>query len=181
MCMEAIAARAGISKTTLYRRYKSKEAVVVATLIAPVGPPPTDLASMPDSTRDALAFIGHQTASALNQPAWLPFLGAAFSEGPHEGGLASVLRREVFEPIGALIAQVVQRGIERGELRPSVSPELTGDLVHGSLFVRSMMGVQITDAWVASVMDAVWDGVGVAKSGPALSSVGSGSQVGWRR
>jgi len=179
--MEAIATRAGISKATLYRRYKDKEAVVVATITAASGPPPTELTPLPDSTREGLTFLARNAAIATSGPSWLPILGAVFSEGQHEGGMASVMHSQIFDPVSAIVDRLVQRGIARGEFRAGVSADMVNAVIHGAIIVRSMLGEDLGEAWVDSLLDTIWAGFGAASPEPALRLVASGSLVGWRR
>lgn len=188
MSMEAIATRAGVSKATLYRRYKDKEAVVIAAITAASGPPPTEQTPLPDSTRDGLTFLARNAAIATSSASWLPILGAVFSEGPHEGGMASVMRSQIFDPVSAIVARLVQRGIARGEFRDGVSAEMVNAVIHGAIIVRSMLGEELSEAWVDSLIDTIWAGFGAGTSRPALvpgasSSLATASAgtVEWRK
>jgi len=170
MTIEAVAARAGVSKATLYRRYKDKEALVTATMVGTAGPPPTEQTLPPGSTRDALAFLARTAARAIGSSAWLPILGAVFSEDPHEGGLASVMRSQILEPSTAIVGRVVHRGIDRGELRPGVTTDVVNNVIHGALISRAILGEEFSDAWVEAMVDAVWAGFGAGTCEPAWTA-----------
>ena len=159
LCMEAVAARAGVSKATLYRRHKDKEALITAMIRATSGTPPTELELPPGSTRDSLAFLLRAAAVPIASPSWLSVLGAMFSEGPRKGGLASMMRTEILGPSSELIAQVVKSGVARGELRASVTTDVVNDVLFGALLARSMMGREVNDAWIEEVVSSVWGGV----------------------
>ncbi len=159
MCMEAVAARAGVSKATLYRRHHDKEALVTATILSGSGTPPRELPQV-GSTRESLTLMLRTAAAAVASPSWLPILGAVFSEGPHEGGLASVMRRQIFNPSAALVADAVRAGVARGEFRATVPAEVVNDVLFGALLARSMLGEEITDAWLEGVVESVWRGFG---------------------
>jgi AcrR family transcriptional regulator len=171
MSMEAISSRAGISKATLYRRFKDKQEVVVATITAASGPPPTDQTPLPDSTRDALLLLAGNAAVATSDPSWLPILGAVFSESQTSGGLASVMRSQIFDPVSAIVARVVRRAIERGEIRADVSAETVNDIIHGAIVVRSMLGEELSEAWVESLVDTIWAAFAVGSTAGSAGPV----------
>jgi AcrR family transcriptional regulator len=158
LTMGAVATRAGVSKATLYRRHKDKEALITATVIAGSGTPPSDLPPMTGSARDALSILIKTAGAAIALPSWLPILGAMFSEGHHEGGLSSLIHRELLGPSASLVREAVQAGIAQGELRPTLDAGIVTDLLFGSLVARSILGEPITDEVVDEVIATVWQG-----------------------
>lgn len=170
LCMEAIAARAGVSKATLYRRHKDKQALVTAMIIATVGTPPQEHGLPPGTTRQGLGFMLSVAAKAMSQPSWMPILGAMLSEGPREGGLSSVLRSHIFEPSAEIVAQLVEAGVARGELLPGTSAEVVNDVLFGALLVRSLLGKEIDDDWVERVLSGVLAGFGARSAAAAQTA-----------
>jgi AcrR family transcriptional regulator len=162
LCMETVAARAGISKATLYRRYKDKEALITATILITSGTPPRDMPLPAGSARESLTFMLKTAAIAIASPLWLPILGAMFSEGPRSGGLSRAMRNQILDPSAEIVGRLVQAGIDQGELRPTVSPVVVNDVLFGSLLARSMLGEAITDEWIDAVVASVWEGFGAA-------------------
>lgn len=158
LCMETVAARAGVSKATLYRRHHDKEALITATVLGGSSVPPKDLVLPAGSTRELLTFLARTAAVAISSPSWLSIVGAVFSEAPHEGGLPSVMRSEIFDPSGVLVRQVVKIGLERGELRGDLTADVVNDVVFGALLARAILGEEITDEWIDRLMKAVWLG-----------------------
>jgi AcrR family transcriptional regulator len=125
--IEGIAAAAGVGKTTVYRRWQSKNDLIVAavSMMAPRGDPPDtgslagDLKALADLQRERLAGTGLLTvaprvlAESMNDPEL------------HQGFLDGVIR-----PLRRLIHVMVERGVERGELRPDLEVEELVDLLH---------------------------------------------------
>ncbi len=125
--IEGIAAAAGVGKTTIYRRWQAKNDLIVAavSMMAPqVDPPDTgslfgDLRALADLQRERLAGTGLLTvaprvlAESMNDPEL------------HEGFLNGVIR-----PLRRLIHVMVERGVERGELRADLEVEELVDLLH---------------------------------------------------
>jgi AcrR family transcriptional regulator len=130
-----VAARAGVGKATLYRRFASKEALIaeVVTQLRPPGPPP-DTGSF---EADFNALIGGQEARARDVGARLvPRLIAAALNTPE---LRQLLIERMIDPFRAIIAEVVRRGIERGELREDLDTDDAVDILHGSLVYRMIL------------------------------------------
>lgn len=128
LSMEAIAARAGVGKATIYRRWPNKEALVVDAIKRRVHPEFEDVEGALArlyalSSREALiSLLEGMRKHMLNQQA---------------GGVYTVLMREsraksqlwarystqVIEPSRDLFRQVLRRGRETGELRPDLDVE----------------------------------------------------------
>jgi AcrR family transcriptional regulator len=124
---EEIAARAGVSKGTLYLYFDSKEDLL-QTLIA------ERFSSRIDMRAHQLATSAGASGELLRHTltAWRFLLeegqaGGIFklvlTEVHHFPGLADFWTREVMDPARALISRIVLRGIDRGEFRP-IDPDV---------------------------------------------------------
>ncbi|MBT9464801.1 TetR/AcrR family transcriptional regulator [Hydrogenophaga sp.] len=118
---EEIAARAGVSKGTLYFYFNSKEDLL-RTLIA------EGFSSRIEVRVDQMATSAVASSELLRQAltAWQASLaesqaGGIFklvlTEARHFPGLADCWNREVMGPVRALVSHILLRGIERGEFR----------------------------------------------------------------
>jgi len=125
--IEAVAARAGVGKTTIYRRWDTKNDLIVEALqqLRPAAAPPDtgslagDLEAVVTLQRDRLE------ASAL--PRMMPRVLADASEDPEL--LAEIVRTAVL-PIRAILEEFVERAVARGELREDVDRESVVDVLH---------------------------------------------------
>ena len=116
LSMESVAAAAGVAKTTIYRRYRSKRELVVASVVAesefPL--PPPDL-----PPRDAYAAIMRQGAGMLIKAGAIRILGTVIAEEDREPELLALARTRLLEPrreylLAALRAGVARRRDRRG-------------------------------------------------------------------
>jgi AcrR family transcriptional regulator len=123
---EDIAARAGVSKATLYLYFRSKEDLLEALIaerfgsrIAIVAQETTDARASQDLLRDALT----TWRSALMQAHAGGIFKLVLTEGRSFPRLAQFWFHDVIEPARRLVSGIVARGIERGEFR-AVDPDL---------------------------------------------------------
>lgn len=132
MTMEGVAQHAGVGKTTLYRRWPSKEELVaasVARLIPEVQEPDTgdvrsDLVALLTQFQEVLA-----TTAAGDV---FPRMAAEIAGGTR---LGRVYQREVIAPRFALVEQILRRGMARRELARRADLEPVRDLILGAVMV----------------------------------------------
>lgn len=136
---EDVAARAGVSKGTLYLYYPSKEELLKAVVRENLG------ALIREGADIAGAFEGDtQQLLALLMHTWWERIGDAPASGIFKiiltemgnfPAFAGFYMEEVIEPTRALFARVLQRGVDAGELRPVKQFEV----VHLLIFPLLMM------------------------------------------
>jgi AcrR family transcriptional regulator len=154
LCVEGVATRAGVSKATIYRRYPNKAALVIAAAAAlgrsAKGPSPdtgslrADLRALGDGYRRLLE---HSDAGRA-----IPAMIVARHRDPE---LAAAYRSFVAGR-RAEAADVVCRGITRGEIRSESDVELIVDLVVGPLFYKILFqGDPLADDYVDDLVDSV--------------------------
>lgn len=131
--MEAVAAKAGVGKVTIYRRWPSKGALALDVLLefqdfglAPdTGTTKGDLVAIVRGVNTGLA---HPTATAV-----IPGLATDLARDP---ALAQAFRDRFVLPRRRSVAAAIERAIHRGDLPASVDEELLIDLLSSPLFYR---------------------------------------------
>jgi AcrR family transcriptional regulator len=154
LSIEAVAAEAGVAKTTVYRRYPTKRDLVIAALReeTPFDPMPADLRA-----HEALEGFVRQAIHALIDSGAVRILGSLLVEDQREPGLLDVFRERVLGPRRGLVMAMLQRGIERGEIRPDIDPLVVTEMVAGAVFGHHViLGLQGTDDWVESLVQHIW-------------------------
>jgi AcrR family transcriptional regulator len=154
--MDDVAARAGVGKAAIYRRYRSKDELVVAAvaaLVSEIAIPDTgstrgDLLSL---MRDAVdVYSGRVAAGAM------PSLVAAMSREPE---LADAVRERFLASRRSALREVLDRAVERGDLRPDIDLELALDVLGGPLFYRLLVtGGPIDERLAAGVVELIMRG-----------------------
>jgi AcrR family transcriptional regulator len=153
--MEGIARRAGVAKTTIYRRWPNREAMIIealSTISAAFEPPDTG-----DVRDDLKQMVAASVGSGL--------VGLAGRGGMARLIIAAATDRRYWRiamgPWGRLVRQVLERGRDRGEVRSDVDVELVVDLLTGA-FVFPVLDQtrQMNEAYLDAVMDVVLEGIG---------------------
>ena len=131
--MDGIAASAGVGKATIYRRWKSKEAVVCEALEQIMRGIPT-----PDtgSTRGDLRALMREQLGLYRDPASGQLLSGLVAQMNRSPKIARAVRQGFHAARQAAMVAVLKRGVSRGDLRRPLDLELALDLLNGPLFYR---------------------------------------------
>jgi AcrR family transcriptional regulator len=135
LTMEAIAARAGVGKATIYRRWKSKEDLLAEALRSVAMTP-----DAPDtgSVRGDLAAAAQSAVSRLSADAFrvLPRLLAEAGDDPR---LREAVDEALLRPRRQAIGSILRRGVERGELRDDLDLDFVTDMIMAPIIIRLIM------------------------------------------
>jgi AcrR family transcriptional regulator len=156
--MEAIAARAGVSEATLYRRYSSPAAVtigVVALLDEAVQVPDTG------SVRDDLLGVSRGLVRLLKRSAFggiaAALVGATAVHADLNGAVTSYVARRRL-----VVEEASRRGIDRGELPSETDPRFVLDLILGPFYFRHLISKDsIDNAFAERVCDSALEAAGL--------------------
>jgi AcrR family transcriptional regulator len=160
LSIEAVAAEAGVGKTTIYRRYPTKRDLVVAALNAATT---VELAPSTAVARTAIRHLIGQVVRVLFAANGDRILGSFLVEEGREPELHEVFRARVLEPRRAMLVELLQGAVERGEVRADVDVDVVSEVLIGSVFAHYIRTGQYgEEVWVGSVVDTVWAGI----SGP---------------
>ena len=152
--MAAVADRAGVAKTTMYRRWPSRSHLILETLTSVMR---VSIFDSGDLRADMYAFA-RTLAVGLRAPGSRRLVA--------ELTLASAQRPELAEAFTRLYAQrraaahaTLNRARAAGELRPSVDPDLLIDQLSGALHYRMLLrGEGPSDAYAERLVDAILEG-----------------------
>jgi AcrR family transcriptional regulator len=153
LSIEAVAARAGVGKPTIYRRWPSKPELVLDAVERLAPPFPT--ADTGDPLTDLRQIVPELIVGLTSSPVARATIALA--------GDAEMTRRlgeQYLWPRRAGIAVILHRAIAAGELRADVDVEMAIDLMLGASVYRWLVTAQPVDADTARrVVDTVWEGM----------------------
>ena len=154
--VEAIASRAGVGKATIYRRWPTREALLLAVTTADLPDIPT-----PDTgdLRQDLRLIFTTLAEQIRMAGPASYLGDLIGESTRNPAMRKDFQAMI-QQRRSLCADVVAQARKRGEVRKSIDPDLVLDLISGSIFYRKLFSDEEADAtYVEQAIDAVLDGI----------------------
>lgn len=157
--MERVAAEAGVSRATVYRRYHDKADMVTAAIAADIDELPTRPSN--DPRRDLVKFL--ETFDARFASPCLAVIGTLLGgdEDPHGMDLH---RERVIEPRAAYARGLLSRAQELGQLDPDADVDLALQMLVGAVFARRVNGLPSDRVWARRAVDALWRGMAPSSS-----------------
>jgi AcrR family transcriptional regulator len=156
MSVEAIAAAAGTTKPTIYRRWASKADLAVAALAryqAHEQPQPTGVTA--DDLRAALRDFHRK----LLRPNGMAMIGTLLAEERHTPELIARFRERIVRPRRRLLQTILEGARGRGELRPGADLEAAVTMLVGSFYARYLTGEGVPADWPERVVATVLSGI----------------------
>lgn len=150
LTMDAVARRAGVGKSALYRRWPSKVEMVaelLRTLSVPTDPPP-DTGSLDGD----VAALLDEVHTWLTDPRVRPVYPDLLAEAQRTPALGVALMDHVGRPRRARASAVLDRAARRGELAEDADRELILDALAALVFWRVIaLGQPVTAAHLRNV------------------------------
>jgi AcrR family transcriptional regulator len=155
--MDAVAARAGVSKATIYRWWPTKETLALDALYHEWDVPPArDTGSL---RGDLLSLLRPWVRLAGRRP-YGRAIAALVTEAQTDPEFAREYRARFLTPRRDLARAVLQRAIERGEIPADTKIEVALDLLYGPLYHRLLHGhAPLNDRFVRDVVDTALGGI----------------------
>jgi AcrR family transcriptional regulator len=155
--IESVAARAQTGKASIYRRWPTKQELVVDSvgcllsgpLLSVAGPQLDDTMS----TRDAILALVRQAAEAMTGP-----LGDAMrsimGESLRDQEFSSTVECDFHDPRKQALIDLLERGVARGDVRPDAPRALVPDVLAGALIQRFLVRRQpVRDVDLVAIVD----------------------------
>ena len=158
MSIEEVAARAGVGKATIYRRWPSKGLLALDAFMIMFRSlqPPVDSGSLREDLISALrAWVRAVTTTPAGR-----LLASLIGEAQHDEELHAAWRDRVLEPLRAQHRVVLERAVARGEISPAVDTDVVLDLFFGAAQHRLLLGhLELTEAFIESTVDVLRNGI----------------------
>ncbi|MFE7166437.1 TetR/AcrR family transcriptional regulator [Streptomyces sp. NPDC057616] len=137
MSIEGIARRAGVGKTAVYRRWRSKLHLVldVVSAIAVMGLPTPDTGSLEGDLR----LLYEVTSRALRHPVASQIIPDLQAEAARNPEIAEAMQKTLREGQEGVASKILVSAEQRGEIRAGFDDELALDLISGPLYWRSVV------------------------------------------
>jgi AcrR family transcriptional regulator len=165
MSMDAVAARAGVSKATIYRWWPTKEALAMDALYDEWGGDPA--VKETGSLRGDLLELLRPWARLVSQRPYGRVIAGLLTAAQTDPAFAREYRDRFVRPRRARGRLIFRRAIERGEIPADTKIEVALDLLYGPIYHRLLHGhAALNDRFVRDVIDTALDGIAPAGSRP---------------
>jgi len=156
MSLDAVAAEAGASKPTLYRRWSSKADLATAALrTIQLSEPPVETGS----TRGDLQAALENFRRSLLRPNGMALIGTVLAEESHTPDLLSLFRERIVAPRRAMLRAILERARRRKELRPGVNLDCAVNMLVGAFYARYLASSEVPSSFAGELAEIVWNGI----------------------
>lgn len=159
--IEAVAVRAGVARTTIYRWWPTKGRLAIESFFEAFKPKLAyGRSGAPD---DNFRVLLKSLADTLSGPDGQ----VAVSVLMHAQGDAetlSMFREQFSEPLRAQTAALLQAGIDQGRFRRDLDIPLVIDAAVGAVYLRLLFGLALDSIWAHSLADTLLVGCHAAAS-----------------
>jgi AcrR family transcriptional regulator len=156
VCVEAVAARAGVGKATIYRRWSSKEELLMAAL-GSMKSPMLDPAT--GNVRDDLIALLSILVRDVGDPRFARQFAMLHGEGEAYPRILARYTETVTEPRRQVIRAVLRRGVARGELRADLDVDVAMLALTGAVMARGKHDpTAVSPGFAAHVVDELLRG-----------------------
>lgn len=154
--VEDVAERAGVHKTTVYRRWTTRPALVAAALQLLAD---RDVAVVDSGDlRGDLEQLAVQVARALRSSAGTHALRAALATAGADSGLRAAAGAFLAARY-RLAAELIEAGQADGRVRADLDPVLAWQAVVNPLHLNALTGGPLDDGTARALLAVVWEGV----------------------
>ncbi|MBM9508102.1 TetR/AcrR family transcriptional regulator [Actinacidiphila acididurans] len=155
--VEAIAARAGVGKATVYKWWPSRGAVALEGFMVRAA----DSWSLPEHTSapEALRILAVAAVRLFTRSPSGQLMRALTADAQSQPELSRALREQWLGPRRAVAAELIRQGMSRGELRADLDVEITLDLIFAPVYYRLLYGhAELTEDFAERMVDQVLAG-----------------------
>jgi AcrR family transcriptional regulator len=161
---DAIVARSGRSKTTIYRRWPTRNALILDAIRTVFAGQPEDIRDSIEAERrlgSTIRAAARRAANVFDSPLFRETFPTISAELLGRGSIGQRFRSDVFMPVRDAAKGRLLAGATREELNPTVDPDLVFDMVYGALLYRALMGEPVDSATADALATLVLSGVGL--------------------
>ncbi len=150
--IESIAARAGVSKQTIYKWWKSRPLLAMQAYAVRQG----QLIPTPDTgnVRDDLLKVMRATCRVLRSKPYGQVVAGMIAEMQSDPELASEFRETYIASRRAIVTGILERGVARGELKKQLDLPFVIDLMYGPVWYRLLLrNAPLDDKFALAVVE----------------------------
>ena len=156
MSIDGVAAAAGVSKPTIYRRWSGKADLATAAICT------IRLAEPEVSTGST---VGDLTAALQNfsrsllRPNGMALVGTVLAEERHTPELLALFRERLVMPRRTIIRGILERARRHRGLRPGVDLDVSVSMLVGAFYARYLATSNVPSRFAQTIVGTVWPGI----------------------
>ncbi|MFI1680579.1 MULTISPECIES: TetR/AcrR family transcriptional regulator [unclassified Streptomyces] len=159
LSIEAIAARAGAGKHTIYRRWPSKGALLLDSLLS-LHRSTLNFTDTGDIVADLRSQM-HAAIDLLASPPFGPLYQALVGEAQGDPQVAAALNERFITPLTELTVARLKTAKDQGQLSPDFDLDLAMAILSGPLYFQFLITQEpLTHAYADRIVDALFAGMG---------------------
>ena len=157
LAIEKVAAKAGVGKATIYRRWPGKEDLLLDAISAMRAELPEPKG---ESVREDLAALLDAMSRESGDPRWARQFALLLGDGAAYPRLLERYLETVVEPRREIVRHVLLRGVATGELREETNIEAAVDMLTGAVLARPRTSRDRTDrGYARRIVDELLTGL----------------------
>jgi AcrR family transcriptional regulator len=158
LSIEAVAARVGAGKHTIYRRWPSKGLLFLDSLLS-LNEPALDYPDTGDIVADLRRQI-HAAVDLLGNPPWGPLYQALVGEAQHDPTVAAGLNERFIRPQADKTIARLRAAQRQGQVSPDFDLDLAMAILSGPLYFRLLITQEpMTHDYVDRILEALFAGM----------------------
>lgn len=156
--IDAVSRASGVSKSTIYRHWRSRQALVLEAFTSDTDAS-TEVADTGDAIADLRTYV-LKLAFRLNVCGADAIMTGLIRDALNDQGFAPSFRTKVIEARRQAFLQILVRGQHRGQIRTDVDLRSAVDALYGSIHHRLLMtGAPIDAAFASALADFAQEGL----------------------
>ena len=156
MSIDGVAAAAGVSKPTSYRRWPGKADLATAAIctIRLAEPEVSNGSTVGDLTAALQNF-----SRSLLRPNGMALVGTVLAEERHTPELLALFRERLVMPRRTIIRGILERARRHRGLRPGVDLDASVSMLVGAFYARYLATSNVPSRFAQTIVETVWPGI----------------------
>ncbi|WP_324650628.1 TetR/AcrR family transcriptional regulator [Georgenia sp. H159] len=159
LSIEAIAKHAGVSKSTIYRWWDNKAAVVIDAFVTAYlsHTPVRDDVPFEEALREHVAAVVHQYAGLDGK-----LVAQLIAEAQYDPATLEEFHNRFWLGRRSAVEALIQRGVEEGVVRSDIDPSMLANLAYSPIYLRLLLQQgPLDDTFAAELVELALHGIGV--------------------
>lgn len=168
LTIEAIAKHAGVSKSTIYRWWDNKAAVVIDAFVSEYlsHTPVRDDLPFEQALRDHVMAVVHQYAGLDGK-----LVAQLVAEGQYDVAALQEFKNRFWLGRRAAVEALIRRGVDEGVLRPDLEPAMLANLAYAPIYLRLLLqDGPLDDKFANDIVELALHGIGTGSGALQASS-----------